>query len=67
MKAFQVFCAFCFSTFQFRKLFLRTHESNIAAKRIAENSGFQQEGIIRCDYKTASGEIVDLIYYGRLR
>ncbi len=67
MKAFQVFCEFCFSNFQFRKLFLRTHESNSAAKRIAENSGFQQEGIIRCDYKTASGAIVDLIYYGRLR
>lgn len=66
IKAFQLFCDYCFETYGFRKLFLRTHASNTAAKRIAESCGFQQEGIIRCDYKTTSGELVDLIYYGRL-
>ena len=65
-KAFQLFCKYCFETFHFRKLYLRTHHSNTAAKRMAENSGFQQEGILRWDYKTTSGDLVDLIYYGRL-
>jgi RimJ/RimL family protein N-acetyltransferase len=66
VKAFQVFCEHSFQTFGFRKLFLRTHHTNTAARRIAESSGFQQEGILRWDYKTTSGELVDLIYYGRL-
>lgn len=65
-KAFEVFCAHCFSAFGFRKLFLRTHQSNTAARRIAEQNGFEQEGVLRYDYKTTSGELVDLIYYGRL-
>lgn len=66
VKAFQIFCNYCFSEYKFRKLFLRTHESNMAARRIAEKSGFEREGLIRCDYRTTSGELVDLIYYGRL-
>lgn len=65
-KAFQLFCDYCFATFGFRKLFLRTHDSNTAAKRMAESSGFEREGVLRCDYRTTSGELVDLIYYGRL-
>lgn len=65
-RSFQLFCDHCFDTFGFRKLFLRTHESNTAAKRLAESSGFQREGILRRDYKTTAGELVDLIYYGRL-
>ncbi len=65
-RAFQVFCAYCFAEFKLRKLFLRTHESNTAARRVAEKAGFAVEGVIRCDYKTTAGEVVDLIYYGRL-
>ena len=65
-KAFQIFCDYCFQTFGFAKLFLRTHDSNLAAQRLAESSGFEREGVLRRDYKTTSGELVDLIYYGRL-
>ena len=65
-KAFHVFCDYCFQTFGFRKLFLRTHESNRAAQRLAEGAGFEREGVLRRDYKTTSGELVDLIYYGWL-
>lgn len=65
-RAFEVFCNYCFIEYRFKKLFLRTHETNIAAQRIAEKCGFEVEGKIRRDYKTTSGEIVDLIYYGRL-
>jgi RimJ/RimL family protein N-acetyltransferase len=47
-----------------RKLLIRTHTENIAAKALAEKCGFEQEGIIRSDYKTSRGELVDLVYYG---
>lgn len=50
----------------FKKLFLRTHESNASARKLAESCGFEQEGIIRRDYKTTKGEMVDLIYYGMI-
>jgi ribosomal-protein-serine acetyltransferase len=66
-KAFALFCEFCFKEFQFEKLFLRTHETNTAARNLAEKCGFEIEGKIRKDYKTTSGELVDLIYYGRVR
>lgn len=66
-KAFELFCSFCFEEYGFQKLFLRTHHSNTSARRVAEKCGFEIEGTIRRDYKTTSGEIVDLIYYGKLR
>lgn len=66
-RAFAVFCDFCFNEFLFEKLFLRTHESNIAAIKLAEKNGFLKEGLIRCDYKTTDGKLVDLLYYGKLR
>jgi RimJ/RimL family protein N-acetyltransferase len=65
-KAMQLFIDHCFTTFQFKKIFLRTHHSNIAAQRVAIACGFEIEGTIRMDYKTTSGEIVDLIYFGKL-
>lgn len=65
-KAFSLFCDYCFKEYGFQKLFLRTHESNTSARRVAEKCGFAIEGTIRREYKTTSGEIVDLIYYGKL-
>jgi RimJ/RimL family protein N-acetyltransferase len=65
-KAFCLFCDFCFKEYGFQQLFLRTHETNTSARRVAEKCGFEIEGTIRKDYKTTSGELVDLIYYGRL-
>lgn len=67
LKAFRIFCDYCFEAFGFQKLFLRTHHSNLAARRIAESCGFELEGNIKKDYKTTAGEIVDLMYYGRLK
>ena len=65
--AFSKFCEYCFEILGFQKLFLRTHETNEAAKRLAEKNGFEVEGVLRKDYKTTSGELIDLIYYGRLK
>lgn len=55
---------FATSELQIRKLLIRTHPENYAARALAEKNGFQQEGIIRHDYKTSKGELVDLVYYG---
>ncbi len=66
-KAFSLFVKYCFDHFGFAKLFLRTHESNFAAQKLADKAGFQIEGNIRKDYKTTKGELVDLIYYGRIK
>lgn len=66
-KAFSKLVDHLFSDFGFNKLFLRTHESNISAKALAESCGFEVEGILRRDYKTTTGELVDLIYYGRVK
>jgi len=51
----------------FHKLFLRTHPTNEAARKLAAACGFQIEGTIRQDYKTTKGDLVDLIYYGKLK
>ena len=64
--AFSLVVEYCFKNLGFKKLFLRTHQSNFSAQRLAEKSGFEIEGRIRSDYKTTKGEIVDLIYYGKL-
>ena len=66
-KALKSFCDHCFSEYGFEKLFLRTHKSNLPARRIAEKSGFEIEGTIRRDYRTSSGELVDVLYYGLIR
>lgn len=66
-KAMKHFLEFCFEHFKFKKIFLRTHHSNKAAQSLAYKCGFKIEGTIRMDYKTTSGEIVDLIYFGLLK
>lgn len=63
-QALTLLIAHAFSEFNFRKIFLRTHHSNKDAIRLAEKCGFEVEGHIKMDYKTTSGEIVDLLYYG---
>ncbi|MCX6319717.1 MAG: GNAT family protein [Bacteroidetes bacterium] len=65
-KALKLFMDHCFENYGFKKLFLRTHESNHSAKKLAESCGFIVEGILRSDYKTTTGELVDLLYYGKL-
>lgn len=66
-KAVKTLCAFCFNSYGFQKIFLRTHPSNISAIAVAEKCGFELEGTIRKDYKTTSGKLVDLNYYGLLK
>ncbi len=66
-KALQQLIKHCFNDMGFNKLFLRTHESNMGSRKLAEKCGFEVEGVLRKDYKTSSGQFVDLMYYGLLR
>jgi ribosomal-protein-serine acetyltransferase len=65
-KALALVIEYLFATHHFNKLFLRTHPTNAPARALAEKCGFVVEGIIRRDYKTTRGELVDLVYYGLL-
>jgi len=65
-KAFYLVCQHCFEQHGFHKLFLRTHPTNTSAIAIAEKIGFKKEGLLRGDYRTTSGNLVDLLYYGLL-
>jgi RimJ/RimL family protein N-acetyltransferase len=50
---------------EFKKIVLRIHKENIPSIKVAENCGFEKEGIIKNDYKKMNGEVVDMIYYGK--
>lgn len=65
-KAISLFCDHCFEKYSFKKIYLRTHEANMSARIVAEKCGFELEGLIRRDYKTTAGKVVDLMYYGRI-
>ena len=65
-QALKSFTQYCFEEMGFIKLFLRTHEENHPARRIAEKCGFALEGKIRKDYKNTAGDVIDLLYYGQV-
>lgn len=65
-KAIKLFVDYCFQKFEFKKIYLRTHSSNIAAQNVAKKCNFKYEATIKMDYKTTSGEIVDLMYFSIL-
>jgi len=66
-KAVSLIIDFGFNELKLNKIYLRTHEENIGSRKVAEKNNFQLEGIIRNDYKTTSGNLVDLMYYGLIR
>ncbi len=66
-NALKIIVNYSFDILKLSKLFLRTTICNIGSQKVAEKNGFEKEGFIRRDYRTTSGEIVDLIYYGLLK
>lgn len=51
---------------KFKKLFCRISPMNKRSIQLAERCGFELEGVLKKDYKTTSGELIDLCYYGRV-
>ena len=65
--ALQAITRHCFDVLGIDKLLIRTHEGNLAARKVIERNGYQLEGKVRKDYRTTAGEVVDLLYYGKVR
>lgn len=66
-KAMHCISEYLFNELGFNKLLLRIHQSNKSSRNVAEKCGFKLEGIIKNDYKTTKGEIVDFMYYGKVK
>jgi RimJ/RimL family protein N-acetyltransferase len=66
-KALSLMIEHLLQEFGFNKLFLRTSPLNRPAIALAERCGFVREGVLRCDYKTTKGDLVDLAYYGLIK
>lgn len=68
VEALQAILKFAFDTLALNKVYMRCTASNLCFGELAEDIGFQKEGVMRSDYKGAdSDELLDLIYYGMTR
>lgn len=58
---------FCFKEIGMNKVFISTSKINTASQRIATKHGFQQEGILRQEFKNGEGILEDIVYFGLLK
>ena len=58
---------YCFNTLGLNKIFMRIAEDNSGSKRVAEKNDFKMEGILRKDFKTSEGKLINVVYYGLLK
>jgi ribosomal-protein-serine acetyltransferase len=49
------------------KVFICTSKINTASQRIATKHGFQQEGILREEFKSGDEMLEDIVYFGLLK
>jgi ribosomal-protein-serine acetyltransferase len=57
----------CFNYWKLNKVYMRIAEENISSRRVAEKNGFTVEGVLKEDFKTNKGELIDVVYYGLLK
>lgn len=55
---------YCFNVLQMNKIFVRITQDNSASRKVAAKIGFQTEGILKKEFRTESGELLDLEYLG---
>lgn len=58
---------FCFCQLQMNKVFICTSKTNKASQQIALKHGFQQEGILREEFRDYEGVLEDVVYFGLLK
>ncbi len=56
-----------FEKYNFRRLTIRSIATNVASIKLAEKLAFKKEGLLRGDFMTGTGEIVDNILFSKLR
>ena len=59
--------AHCFDELEMNKVFICTSKINKASQQIAIKHGFQQEGILREEFKNHEGILEDVVYFGLLK
>jgi ribosomal-protein-serine acetyltransferase len=57
----------CFQKMGLNKVFMRIAEDNVSSRRVAEKNEFKVEGILRKDFKTSEGKLIDVVYYGLIQ
>jgi RimJ/RimL family protein N-acetyltransferase len=60
-------CAYAFQELGFQKLFMRIREDNVRSKRVAEKNEFVVEGLLKGDYRNYKNELVDVVYYSKMK
>ena len=57
----------CFEELEMNKVFICTSKINKASQQIALKHGFQQEGVLRDEFKNQEGILEDVVYFGLLK
>lgn len=63
-EALTAFKNWCFARKKFNRLFMKIAEENIASIKVAENSGFIHEGLLKKDYRKKEQDLIDMNIYG---
>jgi ribosomal-protein-serine acetyltransferase len=58
---------FCFNELKMNKIFICTSKINKGSQQIALKHHFQQEGILREEFKNHEGNLEDIVYFGLLK
>jgi len=59
--------ALCFDELEMNKILICTSKINKASQQVALKYGFQQEGILREEFKNHEGILEDVVYFGLLK
>lgn len=66
-KAVSQIINFCFIELGMNKVYICTSKINKGSQQIALKHGFQQEGILREEFKNHEGVLEDIVYFGLLK
>ena len=58
---------FAFNEMEMEKAVICTSKENQASQRVALKNNFQQEGILRNEFKNYLGQLEDVVYFGLLK
>lgn len=58
---------YCFTKLKMEKVFLRIDPQNIGSWQVAIKNGFEQEGYLHNEFRTGKGELIDVLYFAKLK
>lgn len=66
-NAVRILLKYCFETLKLERVYTRIAPENIGSQRVAIKNGFRLEGTMRNDFRTKSGELLDVHCFGILK